>query len=153
MSKISLEKILIDKVNHLFSKPFSSYKDIIIFFQNSSSEDKEQIQSLIKSIKICDPAVGSGHFLVSVLNRLLKIYWDFECIQHPYDKEANFKNHFQLTIEHDEAVIYNYRGELFSYKKPSNKHDLNHCLQEAIFKIKTYIISFNGTSTKTRIET
>ena len=36
---------------------------------NSQKEANE----IINSIKICDPAVGSGHFLVSALNEIMAI--------------------------------------------------------------------------------
>lgn len=36
-------------------------------------EDKQEANQIINSIKICDPAVGSGHFLVSALNEIIAL--------------------------------------------------------------------------------
>ena len=36
-------------------------------------EDKAEANRIINSLKICDPAVGSGHFLVSALNELIAL--------------------------------------------------------------------------------
>ncbi|WP_233208055.1 hypothetical protein [Siphonobacter sp. BAB-5405] len=36
-------------------------------------EDKLEANQIINSLKICDPAVGSGHFLVSALNEIISI--------------------------------------------------------------------------------
>ncbi len=36
-------------------------------------EDKKEANTIINSLKICDPAVGSGHFLVSALNEIIAI--------------------------------------------------------------------------------
>ncbi|MFM8005339.1 MAG: type II restriction endonuclease, partial [Dolichospermum sp.] len=35
--------------------------------------DKKEANQIINSLKICDPAVGSGHFLVSALNEIITI--------------------------------------------------------------------------------
>ena len=35
--------------------------------------DKKEANKIINSLKICDPAVGSGHFLVSALNEMIAI--------------------------------------------------------------------------------
>jgi len=40
---------------------------------NRSNRSMLQYNALINSITICDPAVGSGHFLVSALNELIAI--------------------------------------------------------------------------------
>ena len=36
-------------------------------------EDKNEANNIINDLKICDPAVGSGHFLVSALNEIIAI--------------------------------------------------------------------------------
>lgn len=36
-------------------------------------EDRKEANDIVNSIKICDPAVGSGHFLVSALNEMIAL--------------------------------------------------------------------------------
>ena len=36
-------------------------------------EDRKEANEIINELKICDPAVGSGHFLVSALNEIIAI--------------------------------------------------------------------------------
>jgi adenine-specific DNA-methyltransferase len=36
-------------------------------------EDRKEANKIVNSIKICDPAVGSGHFLVSALNEMIAV--------------------------------------------------------------------------------
>ncbi|MFW6369786.1 MAG: DUF7149 domain-containing protein, partial [Bacteroidota bacterium] len=36
-------------------------------------DDRQEANEIINSLKICDPAVGSGHFLVSALNEIIAI--------------------------------------------------------------------------------
>jgi adenine-specific DNA-methyltransferase len=41
-------------------------------------EDRKEANDIVNSIKICDPAVGSGHFLVSALNEMITVKSDLK---------------------------------------------------------------------------
>ena len=49
--------------------------DSIQYIYNKEPDVKEA-NDLINSLRFCDPAVGSGHFLVSTLNELIKAKYD-----------------------------------------------------------------------------
>jgi len=69
--KNTIEPYLVDRINEKFSREFKNIDQIV------ESNDKEIILRLfeeLKEIKILDPAVGSGHFLESAINVLLRIY-------------------------------------------------------------------------------
>jgi len=69
--KNTIEPYLVDRINKKLSREFKSIDQIV------ESNDKEIILRLfeeLKEIKILDPAVGSGHFLESAINVLLRIY-------------------------------------------------------------------------------
>jgi adenine-specific DNA-methyltransferase len=44
-------------------------------------EDRQEANEIVNSLKICDPAVGSGHFLVSALNEIIAIKNDLRILQ------------------------------------------------------------------------
>ncbi len=44
-------------------------------------EDRKEANQIVNSIKICDPAVGSGHFLVSALNEMIAVKNDLKILQ------------------------------------------------------------------------
>jgi len=70
--KNTIEPYLIDSVNEKFDKNFESIDQII-----EDEKNKEILSHLfvqLKEIKILDPAVGSAHFLESVINVLVSIY-------------------------------------------------------------------------------
>lgn len=71
MCKESITKVVLDKFNAQFDL---DAKDISELRKSLRKEDKKAQKELLNSIKICDPAVGSGHFLVSALNVMLSIY-------------------------------------------------------------------------------
>lgn len=99
-------------------------------------EDKREANQIINSLKICDPAVGSGHFLVSVLNELLVIKSELKILM-DRKKQRRLKE-YTLEISNDELYIYDKDdGKLVIYN-PINPDKQS--LQEALFHEKQTII-------------
>ncbi|MEM4068142.1 MAG: Eco57I restriction-modification methylase domain-containing protein [Candidatus Micrarchaeaceae archaeon] len=76
ISKNTIEPYLIDRVNEKFREKFESIDQII---ERGNKEILIYFFWQLKEIKICDPAVGSAHFLESAINVLVNIYeklWD-----------------------------------------------------------------------------
>ena len=59
-------------------------KDLIELYDKI--EDRKEANEIVNSIKICDPAVGSGHFLVSALNEMIAVKNDLKILQ---DRQGN----------------------------------------------------------------
>ncbi|MEX2596125.1 MAG: type II restriction endonuclease, partial [Salibacteraceae bacterium] len=71
-----------------------------------------EANDLINSITICDPAVGSGHFLVSCLNELLAIKSELGILCDPNGKVLR---DVVLEVENDELIIIRGDEGLFEY--------------------------------------
>lgn len=97
-------------------------------------DDRSEANKIVNSIKICDPAVGSGHFLVSALNEILAIKNDLRILQ---DREGRRLKEYQLEVVNDELIVTDEDGELFEYK-PNNKESQR--IQETLFHEKQAII-------------
>ncbi|MCC5907826.1 MAG: DUF559 domain-containing protein [Balneolaceae bacterium] len=70
-----------------------------------------EANKLINSITICDPAVGSGHFLVSCLNELLAIKSELGIL---CDEEGKVLRDVTVEVENDELIV-SQGEELFEY--------------------------------------
>lgn len=130
MCKESITKVVLDKFNAQFDL---DAKDISELRRSLRKEDKKAQKELLNSIKICDPAVGSGHFLVSALNVMLSIY----------DELNLFDEEFYLEVQNDEILITNHKGEFIEYKRPSTPKDKAHLIQQELFHTKKDIIENN----------
>ena len=97
-------------------------------------EDRQEANELINSLKICDPAVGSGHFLVSALNEMLAIKNDLNILQ---DRHGRRLKEYHVEVVNDELIVTDDDGELFEYN-PSGKESQR--VQEALFHEKQNII-------------
>ncbi|MFG7918559.1 Eco57I restriction-modification methylase domain-containing protein [Campylobacter jejuni] len=130
MCKESITKVVLDKFNAQFDL---DAKDISELRKSLRKEDKKAQKELLNSIKICDPAVGSGHFLVSALNVMLSIY----------DELNLFDEEFYLEVQNDEILIAGRKGEFIEYKRPSTPKDKAHLIQQELFHTKKDIIENN----------
>ncbi|ECO2213130.1 class I SAM-dependent DNA methyltransferase, partial [Campylobacter jejuni] len=130
MCKESITKVVLDKFNAQFDL---DAKDISELRKSLRKEDKKAQKELLNSIKICDPAVGSGHFLVSALNVMLSIY----------DELNLFDEEFYLEVQNDEILITGRKGEFIEYKRPTTPKDKAHLIQQELFYTKKDIIENN----------
>ncbi len=95
---------------------------------------KAQANDIINSLKICDPAVGSGHFLVSALNEIITIKSELKIL---LDKEGRTLRDYHVEVVNDELVVTDDEGQLFGYKPGSRESQR---VQETLFHEKQTII-------------
>jgi len=97
-------------------------------------EDRTEANQIINSLKIVDPAVGSGHFLVSALNEIIAIKNDLRILQ---DRDAKRLKEYNIEVVNDELIVTDEDGQLFEYR-PTHKESQR--VQEALFHEKQNII-------------
>jgi hypothetical protein len=97
-------------------------------------DDTQEANAIINSVKICDPAVGSGHFLVSALNEMIAIKHDLKVLT---DREGKRLKEYQVDILNDELIVTDEDGVPFTYN-PKSKESQR--LQETLFHEKQTII-------------
>jgi len=129
MCRETIRKAVIQKFNE--TKDWNC-KDIDSLYDKI--EDRQEANSIINSLKICDPAVGSGHFLVSALNEMISIKNDLKVLQ---DRDGKRLKEYQFEVVNDELIVTDEDGELFEYN-PTNKESQR--IQEALFHEKQTII-------------
>ncbi|GAA7315342.1 hypothetical protein HpM067_06940 [Helicobacter pylori] len=135
MCKESISKIVLDKFNQKYNIECEKLEELKNYLKNDSyKEDKrEEYLQFLLTLRVCDPAVGSGHFLVSALNEMVWIAYELGLIAslHRYD----------LKLENDEIIIhYTPTGEIFNYTKPHSENDPHHHIQKELFELKKSII-------------
>ncbi|HEX2921442.1 MAG TPA: Eco57I restriction-modification methylase domain-containing protein, partial [Bacteroidales bacterium] len=89
---------------------------------------------IVNSLKICDPAVGSGHFLVSALNEIIAIKSELGILA---DRNGKLLRDYTIEVINDELVITDSEGRFFEYN-PKNKESQR--VQETLFREKQTII-------------
>jgi adenine-specific DNA-methyltransferase len=136
MCKETIRRAVVEKFSPLAPEKegFQSFEDVQAYcYHHYKKEDKAQFNALINDIKICDPAVGSGHFLVSALNELIVIKKELGVL---VDKDG-LQLRVDLEVVNDELIVTDEDGVLFSYN-PNNKESQR--IQETLFHEKQTII-------------
>ncbi|EJC54423.1 class I SAM-dependent DNA methyltransferase [Helicobacter pylori] len=133
MCKESITPIVRDKFNQTYNIECENLTELRNYFKNSYKEDKrkEYLNTLL-TLRICDPAVGSGHFLVSALNEMVLIAYELGLIASLYRHE--------LRLENDEIIIHTPKNEVFKYTIPHSENDPHHQIQKELFELKKDII-------------
>lgn len=132
MCKASIEKVVLDKFNHTFKLNATKLSDLRTQLRQEKIPQEQKL-ALLNSIRICDPAVGSGHFLVSALNAMLMVHYEL----------GLFEEDFYLSVQNDEILVQNHKGQFLEYKRPDFDKDKTHLCQKELFERKKDIIENN----------
>ncbi|WP_017283083.1 class I SAM-dependent DNA methyltransferase [Helicobacter pylori] len=133
MCSESITTIVLDKFNQKYNIECKDLKELKNYLKNNYKEDKrkEYLQVLL-TLRICDPAVGSGHFLVSALNEMVRIAYELGLI-------ASLPLDATLELENDEILI-KISNKSFIYTRPSSEKEQSHQIQKELFELKKSII-------------
>ncbi len=129
MCRETIRRAIIEK----FNEKGWQCRDFTDLYNAITPLNIKEANEIIDSIRICDPAVGSGHFLVSALNEIIAIKSELGIL---VDEEGKILKNCKINVENDELVIL-YDNEFFQYipNDPDSQR-----VQETIFKEKQKII-------------
>ncbi|GAA9080262.1 class I SAM-dependent DNA methyltransferase [Helicobacter pylori] len=133
MCRESITTTVLDKFNQKYNIECEKLEELKNYLKNNYKEDKrkEYLQVLL-ALRICDPAVGSGHFLVSALNEMVFIAYELGLI-------ASLPLDATLELENDEILI-KFSNKPFIYTRPSSEKEQSHHIQKELFELKKSII-------------
>ncbi|MBK9557481.1 MAG: Eco57I restriction-modification methylase domain-containing protein [Bacteroidetes bacterium] len=144
MCEQSIRLAVVEKFNEALSEKdktlFDKFEDVKNYTSRLfKTQEILRANEIINSLRICDPAVGSGHFLVSSLNEIISIKAELGILA---DKEGNSISGYEIEIVNDELIITDPKTNILEYKlqngKPLNKEIQR--LQKALFHEKQTII-------------
>jgi len=144
MCRQSIRLAVVEKFNEVLAdkgkKLFDKFDDIKNYTsRHFKTEEVLKANEIINSLHICDPAVGSGHFLVSALNEIIAIKAELGILA---DEKGNNVSGYEIEIVSDELIITDQQGNPVEYKlqngKPLNKEVQR--LQKTLFHQKQTII-------------
>jgi len=131
----TIENAVIEKLNHELNWHCSSVDDLKFSIDTTSSSQIRQINDIINSLHICDPAVGSGHFLVSALNRIIALKRELGVLM-KYGSASPLRE-YDIAVIDDVLCVFDGQGREFKYN-PSDC--LSQEIQKTLFNEKRIII-------------
>lgn len=139
MCKQSLQQVVIQKFNTAKNWDCKDLQSLKLRLDKltDSKEGYKEANEIFDSIKVCDPSVGSGHFLVSMLNNMIELKFHLKIL---CDENFERLKDIQLRLENDEIVLQDSTGNPHIYQIPSHQNIESHKLQKAIFHNKRTLI-------------
>ena len=129
MCRETIRRAVVQKFNEAKSWSCEGLTDVY-----NKIEDTEEANKLVDSLHICDPAVGSGHFLVSALNEIIAIKSELGILR---DREGKRLRDYTAEVINDELIIKDENGDLFTYN-PKNAESQR--VQKTLFHEKQTLI-------------
>jgi hypothetical protein len=132
MSREAIRRAVVEKFSSKWGE-INGWDDLCDKLDYSKREIREAANAIVNSLKICDPAVGSGHFLVSALNEIIAIKAELNILEH---QDGNRLKGLTIDVENDELIV-TLEEEPFSY---NIKNLESQRVQETLFREKAIII-------------
>lgn len=145
MCRETIRRTVLDRFNAGREQPFSSWAALVNHCEAQVEPTAiAQGEAVIDTLRICDPAVGSGHFLVSALNELIAIKSELRVLT---DTQGKRLSGWQVEVVNDELVVTDRESnDAFQYTVPPEGKAIaaeKQRVQSALFEQKRKLIE-NG---------
>ncbi len=137
LSEDTIKRRVLDIFNDKYNISCTSVNDLYNIIDKVTTI--EESNKIIDNLKICDPSVGSGHFLVSTLNSIIKLKSELGIL---IDENGKRLNTINININNDELIILDEFGDQVKYFINENGRPNSHIqnIQKTIFNEKKKII-------------
>lgn len=126
----TIRRAVVEKFNERYGWECA---DITALYNRLDKVDIKEANETVNGLKICDPAVGSGHFLVSALNEIIAVKSDLGILA---DTDGRRLRGYGVTVENDELIVSD-EEQIFTY---NYKNAESQRVQETLFHEKEIII-------------
>ena len=115
MSRKVIEKTVVEAFAKAYPQwTISDVDDLKNQITDRSKANILKLNAVIDNLKICDPAVGSGHFLVSCLNELIALKSRLGILA---DANGNRITDYEISVDNDELIVLRSdTDEVFAYQ-------------------------------------
>jgi adenine-specific DNA-methyltransferase len=135
MCRETIRRAVVQKFKEQTKFGSEKFGDLVNFTSVAyKKEELKKYNEIANSLKICDPAVGSGHFLVSALNEIIAIKSELGILM---DENGKPLRDYLIDVENDELMILDGKSEFFKYD-PQNRESCR--IQKTLFHEKQTII-------------
>lgn len=107
--------------------------------------------ALINSLRIVDPAVGSGRFLIATLHELIALKAKLGLLT---DLKGRPLPRYEITVDNDELLVTDEDGELVTNKllRDTLSHERHHLLRHCLFGVDNNPVAINLCQTRLWLE-
>lgn len=117
----TIRRAVVDKFARHFKEDFADYNELLRWADRNlyKGENMSQAVQLIDNLRLCDPAVGSGHFLVSALNELIVVKNQLGLLLDELGQPLNI----DVVISQDELIVTDRKtNDIIEYNAAASPH-------------------------------
>lgn len=139
MSRETVHRAVVERFNATHGFQCADIGDLANHLGGRNKADILAYNRTFNSIRLCDPAVGSGHFLVSALNELIALKSELGILA---DAEGVLLRNYEARVDNDELIIScNDGSDIFEYQLREGRTECeNQRVQETLFHEKQNLI-------------
>lgn len=141
MCRQAIRRAVVERFKTAYELDIETFDDLCVFVSRFNRTEKILgFNRVINELKICDPAVGSGHFLVSALNEMLAIKSELGIFA---NADGRPFGQYRIAVANDEIVVTDRDNRPFRYKVGGDNRPLTEemqHLQETLFHEKQRLI-------------
>lgn len=117
MAQETVRRAVVQKFNLRYGLDCETFADVKNYASAKyKATDVLDMNACVNSLRICDPAVGSGHFLVSVLNEIIAIKSELSILADTEGQRLRLVG-IEARVENDELIVTQNDGQdLFEYR-------------------------------------
>ena len=132
MCRETLRRAVLQKFNTRYGWAAATFDDLHNLLDYSKVSEYNE---LVNSLRICDPAVGSGHFLVSALNELIALKSELGILS---DRQGKRLREVRAVVGNDDLILTDPETDRPIEYRPGI--DTSQRVQEALFQEKQTLI-------------
>lgn len=129
-----IRNAVVNKFNETKGWTAANFEELRNYIDGVHIESIREADKIVNSLTICDPAVGSGHFLVSALNEIISIKSDLGILA---DSRGRKLKGCKIEVVNDELMIFDENGDFYTY---NYRNEESRRIQETVFREKRSII-------------
>jgi adenine-specific DNA-methyltransferase len=144
MCRETIRKAVVQKIAPPINEPaYTDFEDLKNRMGYLNAQKRSEYNAIVNAIKICDPAVGSGHFLVSALNEMIAVKAELGILQ---DRNGRLLDRYSISVENDELLVWDTETQSeFQYRVSTKNGHIGllpelQRVQETLFHEKQTII-------------
>ncbi len=120
MCRQAIRLAVVQKFKDKYEIDIDKFEDLETYVGRFYKTEKViEFNELINSLHLCDPAVGSGHFLVSSLNEIIAVKSELGILA---DKNGKVFSDYKIEVNNDELITTHKKtGEFFKYRLHNEK--------------------------------
>jgi hypothetical protein len=135
MARETLRRAAVQKFSERLGEDFRDFGDLQNYCRRFYKSEKIlEFNAIVNQLRVCDPAVGSGHFLVSCLNELIAIKSELGILADHTGKPLKVR----AEIENDEInLLWHTSDEPYDYHPDAREAQI---IQKTLFHEKQTLI-------------